>query len=155
MISRKIRFAAALAFVVAMAACDDDPVDPGTDPADDVVGVELVLSGATIASYDGATSTWTGELTVEVGMETAHISVRFIDENGDPVALGSDFYLDVEVGNEEIAEFEQDTPGEMGGHLHGEAVGETDIVFSLMHGAVGSGHADFVTTAVHAHVEAG
>jgi hypothetical protein len=60
----------------------------------------------------------------------------------------------VEIDNETIAEFEQDTPGEFGGHLHGVAAGETDAVFSLMHGTVGSGHADFVTTAVHVHVEA-
>jgi hypothetical protein len=32
-------------------------------------------------------------------------------------------------------------------------VGETDVVFKLMHGSVGSGHPDFVTAAVHAHVE--
>ena len=67
-------------------------------------------------------------------------------------ALGREV-VEVDVEDESIAEFEQDTPGEFGGHLHGVAVGETDVVFKLMHGAVGSGHADFVTAAVHAHVE--
>ena len=111
-----------------------------------------MLSGAVIASYDGDTQSWTGELDVEVGEETAHMDVQFVDHDGDQVTLDSDFYLEVEVENEAIAEFEQDTPGEFGGHLHGVSEGETDVVFKLMHGTVGSGHADFVTTGVHAHV---
>ena len=65
---------------------------------------------------------------------------------------GADLGLRVE--DPTIAEFEQDTPGEFGGHLHGEAVGETDVRFMLMHGAIGSGHADLITAWVHAHVEA-
>ena len=112
----------------------------------------LVLSGQTIATYDGETARWTGEMEVVVGEETAHIAVRFVDHDGQPVALDADFYLEVDVADESIAEFEQDTPGEFGGHLHGVAMGETDVVFKLMHGAVGSGHADLETAPVHAHV---
>ena len=96
---------------------------------------------------------WTGELEVHEGEETAHMDIRFVDHDGDQVMLDSDMYLEVDVEDESIAEFEQDTPGEFGGHLHGVSVGETDVVFKLMHGSVGSGHADFVTAAVHAHVE--
>ena len=81
------------------------------------------------------------------------MDIRMVDHDGVQVELESDHYLEVDVEDESIAEFEQDTPGEFGGHLHGVAVGETDVVFKLMHGAVGSGHADFVTAAVHAHVE--
>ncbi len=133
-------------------ACDDDGTGPEEEHGDEVEGVQLVLNGQVIASYDGDTGAWTGEMEVAVGEETAHIDVRFVDHEGSPVALDADFYLEVEVEDETIAEFEQDTPGEFGGHLHGVAVGETDVVFMLMHGAVGSGHADFVTAAVHAHV---
>ena len=81
------------------------------------------------------------------------MDIRMVDHDGVQVELESDHYLEVDVEDESIAEFEQDTPGEFGGHLHGVAVGETDVVFKLMHGAVGSGHADFITAAVHAHVE--
>ena len=95
----------------------------------------LVLSGQTIASYDGHDGEWTGELEVEPGEETGHISVRFVDHDGMAVELDDDFYLEVEVEDESIAEFEQDTPGEFGGHLHGGAEGDTDIVFRLMHGS--------------------
>lgn len=140
--------AAMLAFV----ACDDDPTE--VEEHGEPEGVQLVLNAQTVATYDGETQTWTGELDVTVGEETEHIDVRFVDADGDPIVFDEDFYLEVEVEDEAIAEFEQDTPGEFGGHLHGIAEGETDVVFRLMHGAVGAGHADFVTTAVHAHVEA-
>ena len=145
-------FALTLAATFALAACDDSGTGLDEDHGGDIEGIELVLSGATIATYDAAGRTWTGEMEVQVGNETAHIDVVFVDADGDPVTLDSDFYLEVEVANTAVAEFEQDTPGEFGGHLKGVAVGETDVVFKLMHGAVGSGHADFVTAAVHAHV---
>jgi len=136
--------------MAALAGCDDDPtaVDDHPEPE----GVQLVLNGQTIATYKGDNQTWTGEMDVDVGTETAHISVQFLDGNGNVLQPEADTYLEVEVADDSIAEFEQDTPGEFGGHLHGKAVGETDVVFRLMHGAVGAGHADFITTAVHAHV---
>ena len=137
---------------LALSACDDATGVEEGDHGEEVEGVKIVLSGAVIASYDGDTQSWTGELDVDVGEETAHMEVRFVDHDGDQVTLDSDFYLEVEVENEAIAEFQQDTPGEFGGHLHGVSEGETDVVFKLMHGTVGSGHADFVTTGVHAHV---
>lgn len=147
----KLPFALLSAGILALSACDS-ATEPEEDHAEDVEGVILVLSGQTIASYDGETGEWTGELEVEPGEETAHIAVRFVDHNGDVVQLGDDFYLEVNVEDESIAEFEQDTPGEFGGHLHGHAEGDTDISFSLMHGSVGSGHADFVTQPLHIHV---
>ena len=87
------------------------------------------------------------------GEETARIAVHFVDHDGDAVSLDDDVYLEVEITDESIAEFEQDTPGEFGGYLHGKAEGETEAVFRLMHGTVGSGHADFVTAPVRVHVE--
>ena len=144
----------AMAVVVplSLVACSDSTAHE-EDHGEEVEGVQIWLSGAMIASYDGDAGSWTGELEVDVGTETAHMDVRFVDHDGDEVPLDSDMYMEVDVEDESIAEFEQDTPGEFGGHLHGVAVGETDVVFKLMHGAVGSGHADFVTAAVHAHVE--
>ena len=151
--SKRSTFGLLMAGLLVTAACSDDPAGVDDDHGEEVEGVQLVLNGQVIASYDGDTGSWTGEMEVPVGTETAHIDVRFVDHDGDAVALDSDFYLMVEVEDTNIAEFEQDTPGEFGGHLHGKSVGETDVVFSLMHGAVGAGHADFVTAAVHAHVE--
>ncbi|MDE2764665.1 MAG: hypothetical protein OXQ94_09240 [Gemmatimonadota bacterium] len=143
-------FALLSAGILALSACDG--VEPEEGHADEVEGVILVLNGRTIASYDGHDGEWTGELEVEPGEETAHITVQFVDHDMEVVQLGDDFYLEVDVEDESIAEFEQDTPGEFGGHLHGQAEGDTEITFSLMHGSVGSGHADFVTKPLHIHV---
>lgn len=150
-------FALLTAGLLVLAACGDSATEPhdhddDEDHAEEVEGVILSLSGQTVASYDGDDQAWTGELEVEPGEETAHINVQFVDHDGHAVTLGSDFYLLVEVEDESVAEFEQDTPGEFGGHLHGVAEGDTDVTFSLMHGAVGSGHADFVTAPLHVHV---
>ncbi len=147
----RLPFALLTAGILALSACES-ATEPEEDHAEEVEGVALVLSGQTIASYDGHDGEWTGELEVEPGEETAHISVRFLDHNGAAVVLDDDYYLQAEVEDEAIAEFEQDTPGEFGGHLHGQAEGDTEITFSLMHGAVGSGHADFVTAPLHIHV---
>lgn len=137
------------AMVLVIGACSD-PVEP--EPHPEAEGVQLIMGGNVIASYDGETQVWTGELEVDAGEETPHIRVVFVDHNGDPVELEDDTYLEVDIEDTAIAEFEQDTPGEFGGHLHGHMEGETDVTFKLMHGAVGSGHADFVTQPVHAHV---
>ena len=142
-----------LLFAVLMmlvAGCNETMVEP--DEHAEPEGVHLVMSGNVFATYDGETQSWTGEMEVDVGEETPHITVRFVDHEGDPIPIDDDLYLDVEVQDESIAEFEQDTPGEFGGHLHGETQGQTGVTFRLMHGAVGSGHPDFVTMPVQAHV---
>ena len=153
---KKVRFGgrllAALLLPFVVVACSDT-TGLEENHGEEIEGVQIWLSGAMIASYDGDTGSWTGELEVHAGEETAHMDIRMVDHDGVQVELESDHYLEVDVEDESIAEFEQDTPGEFGGHLHGVAVGETDVVFKLMHGAVGSGHADFITAAVHAHVE--
>lgn len=142
--------AALAAFALVLTACESstEPEEEHAEPE----GVELIMGGQVIASYDGHTQTWTGELEVDEGEETPHITVRFVDHDGDAIPIDDDLYLEVDIEDESIAEFEQDTPGEFGGHLHGHMEGETDVTFMLMHGAVGSGHADFVTAPVHAHV---
>lgn len=149
---RSLPVGLALVAAVVIAACGDDPTD--IEDHSDPEGVVLELNGATIAEYDGDTQSWTGEMEVGVGMETAHISVIFVDHDGDDINPDpAEFYLEVAVDDGNIAEFEQDTPGEFGGHLHGNQVGTTEVTFRLMHGAVGAGHPDFETVnPVNAHV---
>lgn len=120
--------------------------------AQEAVAVDLIMRGQVIASYDGVTQFWTGELEVEEGEETSYISVRFVDDLRNELTIDIDQYLEVEVEDDSIAEFEQDTPGEFGGHLQGHMIGETDVSFMLMRGRVGSGHAEFGTGSVRVHV---
>ena len=58
----------------------------------------------------------------------------------------------VESQADSIATFIQDDPGGFAIHIRGVAAGETGLVFRLMHGAVGSGHADFETEPYEVHV---
>ena len=147
---RALVLASLLVGAIGLSACDNSPTD--VEEHGDAETIRLVMNGQTIATFTFASNSWTGEMNVDVGTETPHIDVQFLDGDGDAITFDSDFYLEVDVADESIAEFEQDTPGEFGGHLHGVAVGETDVVFMLMHGAVGAGHVDLQTTAVHAHV---
>ena len=71
--------AVALAGMMVLGGCGDDPT--ALEDHADAEGLILRLNGQTIASYDEGT--WTGELEVTVGQETAHIDVIFIDHDGD------------------------------------------------------------------------
>ena len=140
-----------------LSACGDSTTGPEPEPVDhaeNVVGVQLVLSARTVATYDGPSGTWSDEFEVEVGEFTAHIDVRFVDANGVAVELGDDFYLEVESEDESIATIFQDDPGGFGIHIEGIAEGETELEFRLMHGALGTGHPDFITAGLEVHVHA-
>lgn len=135
----------ALATVLALGACDDDPV--GNDEEHlDPVGLVVLNAGVEVLRVEGLNII--GSLTVAAGDETAHLDVEFIDEDGDRfVPTDPDEWLRVTVANPAIAAWNQDEAGEFGGHLEGLSAGTTTIGFDLMHGAVGSAsaHADYRT----------
>ena len=138
-----------------LSACGDSTTETEpVDHAENVEGIQLVSSAQTIASYDGPAGTWSDEFEVDVGQTSGHIDVRFVDHDGDAVELGDDYYLEVESEDESIATFIQDDPGGFAIHIRGVAEGETGIVFRLMHGALGAGHADFETEPLDVHVHA-
>lgn len=143
-ITRRTLLTLPLLGALALGGCDDDPIGVDDDHAEPA-GLVVTMGGETLATYDASTG-WTGELGVVAGADTPHLDVTFVDEGGDPIPLDADTYLDVVMGDAAIAGWEQDTPGEFGGHLQGISPGETTAVFRLMHGSVGSGHEDFVTT---------
>lgn len=145
-------FALALVGALALGACSDDPTDLDDDHADEVEGVVLTLNAAELARYDGPSRSWSATVTIDEGDETAHIDVEFVDDAGNVVTFDDDYFLQVTVDDETIAEFEQDTPGEFGGHIKGVAQGTATMEFSLMHGSMGSGHADFVTNGLTVEV---
>ena len=74
------RLLAALLLPFVVVACSDT-TGIEDDHGEEVEGVQIWLSGAMIASYDGETGSWTGELEVHEGEETAHMDVRFVDHD--------------------------------------------------------------------------
>ena len=110
----------------------------------DAEGLTLTVNGVEIVRVEEGAAT--GEITVEAGEETALITLRFLDHDGDEFQpTDEEFALDVAIGDESIAEFEQhDEDGKWAFHIHGEAAGSTEATFSLLHGD----HADFESAPV-------
>ena len=137
-----------------LSACGDSTTapEPPVDHAENVEGVQLVLSARTIATYDGPAGTWSDSFEIDAGELSGHIDVRFVDASGNAVQLGDDFYLEVVSENPSIVSFVQDDPGGFAIHIEGVAAGEAGLVFRLMHGAIGTGHADFITEPFEVHV---
>jgi len=144
-IGRSVRAAAAILTLSLAAACVTEPEDDHGDHAEPD-GLVIRLGGTELVVVDEQTVT--GELTVQAGQETAHLSVAFVDHDGDPVDTDGDYFLQVTVADGTVAEFDQDMPGEFGGHFVGLAAGTTTLTFSLMHGEVGTGHADYISPAI-------
>ena len=133
----------ALSTVLVLGACDDDPVDHG-DEHQDPVGMVISSGGVDLVTVNG--NTVTGTLTYDAGEESPHLDVEFLDDDGDRFTPeDADEWLRVTIANTDVAEWEQDEPGEFGGHVHGESAGATVAVFDLMHGAVNSAsaHSDY------------
>lgn len=139
-------FGAALALVglLGAGACGDPA---GLDDHADAEGAVIRLNGQVVASYDGDSRQWTGELSVAAGQSTGTLTVSFVDHDGDDVRPGSDYYLQVDFANTgpTVAAFDHDAPGSFTGSLRGIAAGQSTVVFRLMHGSVGRGHSDFNT----------
>ncbi|MGD8726205.1 MAG: hypothetical protein PVH40_01105 [Gemmatimonadales bacterium] len=143
-----LRWIAAVLLVVAVGGCSDstEPTNGHATPD----GLTISANAQTLVTVDGQAVT--GQIDVAAAAETAHLTVTFVDQDGDPIQLSTDYYLEVESANETVAEFSQDTPGEFGGHVEGIAAGQTTMAFKLMHGQVGSGHPDYVSPAVPVQV---
>ncbi len=135
---------------LALAACESTAVEEEEEHAEPE-GVELVMNGSVVAAYDGDDQSWTADIEVDAGEETAQISVRFVDHDGDQVPLeDEEFGLGMVIDDESVATWEQDASNEYAGRLHGGAEGSTGMTVQLLHG----GHPDFVTTPVTVRVEA-
>lgn len=143
-----LRFGAslfALSTVLVLGACDDDPVS-NEEEHHEPVGMVISSGGVDLVTVNG--STVTGSLTYAAGAESPHLDVEFLADDGDRFTPeDADEWLRVTIADTDVAEWEQDEPGEFGGHVHGESAGSTVAVFDLMHGAVNSAsaHADYTS----------
>lgn len=121
-------------FVLASAACNDDPTVPA-DPADDVVEIRLDVGLQEVRIVDGTVTG--GPIVLPVG--ATQITATFHDANGDAVTLSADDYrLDIEIVSAAVAAFTR--TGAFQGTLTGIAAGNTTADVSLFH--IEEGHED-------------
>lgn len=143
-------FVALLAAPFLFAACGDSPTENGEHHEPVMVTVEL--EGSSVATFTVATNSWgSGHIDEDVGNH-GPLVVKFISEDGD-VIVEEDAYLDIVSGDASIAAWSPNTPGGYEGSLVAQSEGETTWTIRLMHGAVGSGHADLETTPLEVHIE--
>lgn len=145
---RKLSIPALLAFALyAFAACDN-PVDPGDDHGHEHHAPEVVavyLDGELLAKAGYEPGTVEGEVRVAAGGSLEGLRIVFLDDHGHEIDEEDDHWLDVDIADEAVAEFVPSTEGGFEGTLVGLEAGETAVAFSLMHGSVGHGHADFIS----------
>ena len=79
------RFLGMVLLAGAIAACDDDPVDPGHDDGEEVSTIRLTIGTQVLNIVDGQS---TGTATVSVG--TTPVSVVFLADDGDTIDLHAD-----------------------------------------------------------------
>lgn len=138
----------------ATSACGDDPVEE--EEHAEVDGIQLVSGGRTLASFDGDEQAWSLD-ELEIGAPTLIevLCVHHGEDEGEDCRHDDDdeLYLEVEVDNPSVATFEPNESADFRVLATGVAEGHATVVFRIMHGALGSGHADFVTTGLEIHVE--
>lgn len=131
---------ALLAILFTATACNN-PASSEEEHHEDPVGAVLKMNGQEIARYDE--SGVTGQIEVNAGEETALISIFFLADDGDEFQPDEpEFSLnwtDIDTSIADVEQHEED--GKWSFHIHGEASGNTSVVFQLFH----DGHSDFDT----------
>jgi hypothetical protein len=137
----KARHFAPLLFLVAavLTACDN-PVAGDRHVHPD--GIVIRQNTTTLVRVEGQQVT--GQLALSLGQQTGPLTVRFLDDDGDEIAPESGYWLRV-TAQPAIATWAPDVAGGFTGTLTGTAADVGTITFEWMHGAVGSGHADYST----------
>ena len=149
---KKISSICALMALTLVAGCgDDNPADHDHDEHAEAFGFVLYNSGAEVVRYEQGVVT--GELDVGLEKETALLTVRFLNEEGDSFTPDANdgYSLGWEVTDSAIAEVEwHEEDGLWAFHVIGEGLGETTMVIKLNH----NGHSDFVSLPFEIHVTA-
>lgn len=141
----KLKFILLLVSILIVFSCEDNPADSSDNHHFEAIGLYVIDSGDTIVQYIGGTVS--GGFEVEEGEDTALLSVKFLDEDGDvgiPDGEEYDFVWTiadttiaaVESHGEELAEFKF--------HLQGKAAGNTTITIGINH----NDHKDFESKAI-------
>lgn len=145
--TKLIAFTFAVTFMLAgcsnPASNDDDDHDEHSEP----YSVEFVMNGETVVMYPYQDAE--DHFTVTEGNETALITAKFYNEDGDEIHdedLDDEYRLAWNITNTDVADIEQhDEDGRWSFHITGKTAGETAVQFLFQHG---DDHADFETPGV-------
>jgi len=141
----------ALSFLL-IAGCseDDNPVDQGDSPHLEANGVMLISNNDTLVTAATANDAdVVGEIHVYEGEETADISVRFLNDEGEwisPDPEDQDHSMEIIIGNGDMIEAHVH---DWEFHIGGLEEGETWIRVRVLHGD----HADYLSPRLPVHVE--
>lgn len=140
--TRPVQLAAGLVLSLALAACSDStgPDDDHHEPA----GLRATLGGQVVVSVNPARQV-TGSFSVAAGITSGPITVEFLDEDGDVIAVDDEEYLGVEVDTPARLTITQNPAGSFTIQLVGVTAGTTNIRLKLMHGVPPGGHADYIS----------
>lgn len=127
-------------FTFSILGCSN-PASSEEEHHDEAIGAILKMNGQEIARSDE--SGVTGQIEVNAGEETTLISIFFLADDGDEFQPDEpEFSLNWKDIDTSIADVEQHAEdGKWSFHIHGEAEGNTSVVFQLFH----DGHSDFDT----------
>ncbi len=131
------------ALLISASACNNPASSDEEEHHESPVGAILKMNGEEIAR--SVESGVTGQIEVNAGEETTLISIFFLADDGDEFQPDEpDFSLRWEGIDTSIADVEQHTEdGTWSFHIHGEASGNTSVVFQIYH--EGENHSDFET----------
>jgi hypothetical protein len=129
----------ALLLATAVVACDN-PADEHTDIEPTSVSIRLGTTELARATRVDQTVVTTGGITVAAGSQTQELTIVFLNDLGNPVAIGTDYHVRVQPATSSIATWTFTTPGGYLGRVVGVSAGNTTIGVSLFHGPLGEGH---------------
>lgn len=142
---RTLAFAPLIAAVAFMTACDDDPVEPPDEHADEVDTIRLAIGEETI---DITSSGAEGDITIPVG--DTPVSATFWAEDGDEVDIHDDEF-EVQILSDDTDVVTYTPSSSFDGTLTGVNAGSAIVEVQLFH--LEEGHPDFGPHDVNVLVE--
>lgn len=143
-ISTHTLFLALIAGLVTLSACNNPASSEEEEHHEDPIGAILKMNGQEIVRYDE--NGVTGQIEVAAGEETTLISIFFLADDGDEFQPDEPEYSlgwkDIDTAVADVEQHAED--GKWAFHIHGEAQGNTSVVFQLFH----DDHSDFDTEAI-------
>ena len=151
-----IRRALATALVIlgsaAAAACDNPVAVEEHDEEEhehaEPERVRIRFADQVVATAGYQQGSAEGEIGLVAGSTVTDVVIEFLAEDGDVLETEDEDYLELELADPAVATFTPTEPGGFTGRIEARADGETTATLRLMHGELGEGHPDFISTPI-------